>query len=164
MAAGRRPNPHVAAHPALRRRMADTLALLDTLHAADGRELGVGDSQVQELLALLRRHALIESLFIHPASRPWRPVPGGPPDWLPAARLTRGRSRVTTALYADADAMLKLFRTGKRADGSAEKVMPFEALSKMSETDVRALHLYLCSIRVVGDGGADPAPAPPKMR
>lgn len=74
------------------------------------------------------------------------PVPGGPPDWPPAARLTRGPGSVMVAQYADADAMLKLFRTGKRADGSAVKVMPFEALSKMSETDVRALHLYLRSL------------------
>ena len=74
------------------------------------------------------------------------PVPGGPPDWPPAARLARGEGNVMAARYADADAMLKLFRSGQRPDGSAVKVMPFEALSKMSETDVRALHLYLRSL------------------
>jgi mono/diheme cytochrome c family protein len=70
-------------------------------------------------------------------------VPGGPPDWPPAARLTRGEGNVMAAQYAEADALLALFRTGKRADGSAVRVMPFEALGQMSETDIRALHLYL---------------------
>ena len=37
--------------------------------------------------------------------------------------------------------MLKLFRTGKRPDGSAVKVMPFESLREMSETDVRCMVL-----------------------
>lgn len=74
------------------------------------------------------------------------PVPGGPPDWPPAARLTRGEGSVMAGPYAEADALLQLFRTGKRADGSAVRVMPFEALGQMSETDIRALHLYLRSL------------------
>jgi hypothetical protein len=39
--------------------------------------------------------------------------------------------------------MLRLFRTGKRPDGSDVLVMPFGSLRNMSETDVRALYLYL---------------------
>jgi len=69
-------------------------------------------------------------------------VPGGPPDWPAAANLTPGAGSVMPH-YPDADAMLKLFRTGKRADGSDVLVMPFGSLKNMSETDVRALHLYL---------------------
>lgn len=69
-------------------------------------------------------------------------IPGGPPDWPAAANLTPGAGTVMPA-YADADAMLKLFRTGKRADGSEVLVMPFGSLKNMSETDVRALHMYL---------------------
>ena len=72
-------------------------------------------------------------------------VPGGPPDWPPAAHLSGGPDSVMPR-YADADALIKLFRTGKRPDGSVVKVMPFEAFSKMSETDLRALHLYLRSL------------------
>jgi 5,10-methenyltetrahydromethanopterin hydrogenase len=49
-------------------------------------------------------------------------------------------------LYAEADALLELFRTGKRAYGSALRVMPFEPLGQMSETDIRALHRYLRSL------------------
>jgi mono/diheme cytochrome c family protein len=69
-------------------------------------------------------------------------VPGGPPDWPAAANLTPGPG-TAMALYPDADAMLKMFRTGKRPDGTEVKVMPFGSLKNMSETDVRALHLYL---------------------
>ena len=69
-------------------------------------------------------------------------VPGGPPDWPAAANLTAGAGSVMK-LYPDADAMHKLFRTGKRPDGSDVLVMPFGSLRNMSETDVRALYLYL---------------------
>ena len=69
-------------------------------------------------------------------------VPGGPPDWPAAANLTTGPGSVMK-LYPDADAMLKLFRTGKRPDGSDVRVMPFGSLKNMSETDVRALFMYL---------------------
>jgi hypothetical protein len=41
--------------------------------------------------------------------------------------------------------MIAMFRRGKRPDGSAVQVMPFESLGKMSDTDVRALHVYLKS-------------------
>lgn len=69
-------------------------------------------------------------------------VPGGPPDWPAASNLTAGPGSVMK-LYPDADAMLKLFRTGKRPDGSDVLVMPFGSLKNMSETDVRALFMYL---------------------
>lgn len=73
-------------------------------------------------------------------------IPGGPPDWPAAANLRPGEG-TGMAAYADAQSLLKLFKTGKRADGSAVKVMPFESLREMSETDVRALHLYLQSLK-----------------
>ncbi|MBE7366228.1 c-type cytochrome [Ramlibacter pallidus] len=69
-------------------------------------------------------------------------IPGGPPDWPAASNLTPGEGTVMTR-YPDADALLRLFRTGKRHDGSEVKVMPFNSLREMSDTDVRALHLYL---------------------
>jgi mono/diheme cytochrome c family protein len=70
-------------------------------------------------------------------------VPGGPPDWPPAARLAPGDGSVMAARYADAETFVRMLRTGKRADGSAIAVMPFESLRKISDTDARALHLYL---------------------
>ncbi|WP_137919093.1 c-type cytochrome [Hydrogenophaga sp. 2FB] len=69
-------------------------------------------------------------------------VPGGPPDWPPAANLTPGEGSVMPR-YADADTLIAMFRSGKRPDGSEVKVMPFGSLGAMSETDLRALYLYL---------------------
>ena len=42
--------------------------------------------------------------------------------------------------------MIAMFRSGKRPDGSVVQVMPFDSFSKMSDTDLRALHLYLKSL------------------
>ncbi|VTU34177.1 Alcohol dehydrogenase cytochrome c subunit precursor [Variovorax sp. SRS16] len=72
-------------------------------------------------------------------------IPGGPPDWPPAARLSPGEGSVM-ARYADADTFARLFKTGLRPDGSAVQVMPFGSLREMNDTDVRALHLYLKSL------------------
>jgi mono/diheme cytochrome c family protein len=71
-------------------------------------------------------------------------IPGGPPDWPPAARLTRGEGNAMER-YPSAESMIAMFRSGKRPDGSPVQVMPFEALAKMNDTDARALHLYLKS-------------------
>lgn len=70
-------------------------------------------------------------------------VPGGPPDWPPAARLNSKGSDSAMARYPNADAFVAMFRSGKRADGSAVRVMPFESFSKMSDVDLRALYRYL---------------------
>lgn len=70
-------------------------------------------------------------------------IPGGPPDWPAAADLRPG---VTMARYANAQAFMQLFKTGKRPDGSTVQVMPFSSLRELSETDVRALHLYLSGL------------------
>jgi cytochrome c553 len=72
-------------------------------------------------------------------------IPGGPPDWPPASRLVPGEGSVMPR-YATAESLLALFRSGKRPDGSAVQVMPFDSLKNMSETDVRALHLFLKSL------------------
>mgnify|MGYP001420675186 CR=1 FL=1 len=72
-------------------------------------------------------------------------IPGGPPDWPAAADLRPGAQGVM-ARYGEADALLQMFRSGRRPDGSVVRVMPFEALGKLSDTDARALHLYLKSL------------------
>jgi len=71
-------------------------------------------------------------------------IPGGPPDWPPAARLSAGEGSAMLR-YPNAEALIALFRSGKRADGSAVRVMPFDSLSKLSDTDLGALYLYLKS-------------------
>ena len=81
-------------------------------------------------------------------------VPGGPPDWPAAARLSPGEGSVMAVRYADAEPFLKMLKSGQRPDGSRVGVMPFEALAALSDTDARALHLYLKSL------GAQPAAQP----
>jgi len=78
----------------------------------------------------------------HGASLAGGKIPGGPPDWPPASRLKPGEGSVM-GRYPNAEALIALFRSGQRPDGTAVKVMPFESLRAMSETDLRALHLYL---------------------
>lgn len=72
-------------------------------------------------------------------------IPGAPPDWPAASRLAPGEGSAMER-YPDADSLIRLFRTGRRADGAAVRVMPFESLREVSDTDMRALHLYLRSL------------------
>ena len=69
-------------------------------------------------------------------------IAGGPPDWPASANLTAGAGSVM-ARYPTADAFAAMFHSGKRPDGSAIGVMPFESFSQMSDTDVRALYAFL---------------------
>jgi hypothetical protein len=39
-----------------------------------------------------------------------------------------------------------MFRSGVRPDGSKIAAMPFAAMAQISDTDARALHLYLKSL------------------
>lgn len=69
-------------------------------------------------------------------------VPGGPPDWPPAANLTPGDGSVMGP-YADEAAFAKMMRSGQRPDGSKIAVMPFQALSAMSEVDLQGIYRFL---------------------
>ena len=70
------------------------------------------------------------------------PIPGGPPDWPAAANLTPGKGSAMP-LYPDATAFVAMLRSGKRPDGSSIKVMPFESLRELNDTDAQALYAYL---------------------
>lgn len=69
-------------------------------------------------------------------------IPGAPPDWPAAAKLTPGEGTVL-ARYPDAESFARMMKSGTRADGSRIAVMPFEALQKMSDTDLHAMYLFL---------------------
>jgi mono/diheme cytochrome c family protein len=70
-------------------------------------------------------------------------IPGAPPEWPAAANLTPGEGSAM-AHYADADAFIRMLRTGRRPDGSAvDRVMPFESLQALNDTDAQALYLHL---------------------
>ncbi|MEO8835295.1 MAG: cytochrome c [Caldimonas sp.] len=73
-------------------------------------------------------------------------IPGAPPAWPPAAKLTPGPGSALDR-YATAEQFMAMLKTGKRPDGSSvSTVMPFTALREMSEVDVRALYLHLHSL------------------
>jgi len=69
-------------------------------------------------------------------------IPGGPPDWPAASNLTPGPGTVLT-VYDSVEKFKAMFRSGKRPDGSAVTVMPFETLREINDTDVSALYAYL---------------------
>ena len=79
-------------------------------------------------------------------------VTGGAPDWPEAADLTPGAGHAMTR-YTDAGAFARMLRSGRRPDGSAVAVMPFESLSKLSDVDVQALHAYLQTLQPSGATG-----------
>ncbi len=70
-------------------------------------------------------------------------IPGAPPEWPAAANLTRGEGSGMQP-YSSATDFSVMMRTGRRPDGSeVSPVMPFNALKKLSDTDVGALYAYL---------------------
>lgn len=70
-------------------------------------------------------------------------IPGAPPDWPPASNISAGAGSAM-ARYADAGQFRAMMRGGKRPDGGeVSKVMPFASLSKMNDTDLDAMYLYL---------------------
>ena len=69
-------------------------------------------------------------------------IPGGPPHWPAAANLTPGKDSAM-GRYPNAQAFVTMLRSGKRPDGSAIEVMPFESLARMNDVDAQALYAYL---------------------
>ena len=79
-------------------------------------------------------------------------IPGGPPDWPPAANITPGQGTVM-GRYPGVAPFTTMLRTGKRPDGTPIQVMPFESLSKLSDVDVQALYEYLKTVPARPAGG-----------
>lgn len=72
-------------------------------------------------------------------------IPGTPPDWAPAANLTPGQGSAMSH-YPDAAAFVAMLRSGRRPDGSAVTVMPFESLRELSDVDAQAVYAYLKTV------------------
>jgi hypothetical protein len=72
-------------------------------------------------------------------------IAGGPPDWPPAANLTPGDGSAMTR-YKDAAAFIAMLRSGKRPDGTAIQVMPFESLAKINDVDAQAIYEFLKTV------------------
>ena len=79
-------------------------------------------------------------------------IPGGPPEWPPAANITPGEGSVMPR-YPDVAAFQAMLRNGKRPDGTAIQVMPFESLSKLSDVDAQALYAFLKTVPPQKAGG-----------
>lgn len=79
-------------------------------------------------------------------------IPGGPPDWPPAANLTPGEGSAL-ARYPDATSFLAMLRSGRRPDGHPIRVMPFESLRALSDVDAGAVYLYLRTLPARPAGG-----------
>jgi hypothetical protein len=79
-------------------------------------------------------------------------IPGGPPDWPPAANLTPGEGSAMLR-YKDAEAFVAMMRSGKRPDGSAIQVMPFGSFSKMDDVDLPAVYAFLKTVPPRPAGG-----------
>ncbi|MGO4330334.1 c-type cytochrome [Cupriavidus sp. 2TAF22] len=73
-------------------------------------------------------------------------IPGAPPEWPAAPRLAPGDGSVMPR-YPDAGTFERMLRSGQRPDGAALQVMPFASLRQLNDTDVRALYLYLTSLK-----------------
>lgn len=80
-------------------------------------------------------------------------IPGGPPSWPAAADLRPGAGSVLSR-YPDARDFMQMMRSGRRPDGSAVAVMPFESFGYMSEVDLRGLYAYLQTLPSQPAGGS----------
>jgi mono/diheme cytochrome c family protein len=78
-------------------------------------------------------------------------IPGAPPDWPPAAKLTPGEGSAM-ARYDSVDKFVGMMRTGRRPDGtSVSKVMPFMSLRNLNDIDLAAMHTYLNGLAPKGN-------------
>lgn len=69
-------------------------------------------------------------------------IPGGPPDWKPAANITpTGIGRYSQ------DDFIRVMRTGTRPDGSqADSLMPYRLTKEMTDVELQAIYAYLQTV------------------
>jgi len=79
-------------------------------------------------------------------------IPGGPPDWPPAANITPGQGSAMSR-YPSAAEFTTMLRSGKRPDGTPIKVMPFGSLAKISDVDAQAVYEFLKTVPARPAGG-----------
>jgi mono/diheme cytochrome c family protein len=79
-------------------------------------------------------------------------IPGGPPDWPPAANITPGEGTAMSR-YPSSAHFVAMLRSGKRPDGTPIEVMPFESLAKLNDVDAQAVYEYLKTVPARPAGG-----------
>ncbi len=78
------------------------------------------------------------------------PIPGADPAWPPATNLTPHETGLKGWVEAD---FVKAIREGKRPDGSdLNPIMPWRALSNMTDTEVKAIFAYLTTLPPIAEG------------
>ena len=77
-------------------------------------------------------------------------IAAGPPDWPPAANLTPDSSG-RLSKWSEAD-FLNVLRTAKRPDGTTLHVAMPRAFGQMTETELKALWLYLKTLPAAATG------------
>jgi mono/diheme cytochrome c family protein len=74
-------------------------------------------------------------------------IPGGVPTWPAAANLTPGKGSAMRR-YPTPEMFMAMLRSGHRPDGTPiSPVMPFRSLGRMNDTDLRALHAFLKTVK-----------------
>jgi mono/diheme cytochrome c family protein len=73
------------------------------------------------------------------------PIPGAPPDFLPAANITMHESGIGSWTEAD---FFRALRTGRRPDGGvlAQQSMPWNTTKLMTDNEIKAIWAYLKSV------------------
>ena len=90
----------------------------------------------------------------HGTSLAGGPIPGGAPDWPPAANLTAAGS---VKDWSEA-AFANFLRTGVRPNGiPANPVMPIRMTKNLTDDEIQALWLYLKTVPTVPTGGLQTA-------
>lgn len=122
--------------------------------AAEKIDHGLPPSQPVEAAVNAQHGAYVANMCIgcHGEKLSGGKIPGGPPDWPAAANLTPGEGSAM-ARYADAAAFTAMLRSGKRPDGTAIQVMPFESLGRMNDVDAQALYAFLKTVPARAAGG-----------
>ena len=71
------------------------------------------------------------------------PIPGAPPDWMPAANLTPNGN---LASWTETE-FIAAFRTGIKPNGkSFDENMPYKAVGQMSDDELKSVWLFLLSL------------------
>lgn len=69
------------------------------------------------------------------------PIPGAPPEWLPASDIRKA----ALSSWTEAD-FIRALRTGRKPDGGAMRFpMPWQSLGRLTDTELKALWLYIQS-------------------
>ncbi|MDP6932202.1 MAG: cytochrome c [Myxococcota bacterium] len=78
------------------------------------------------------------------------PIPGGPPSWPDAANLTQADDGLKGWTETD---FLQAMREGRRPDGTdIDKVMPWELLGQLSDTELKSMWMYLETLEAIPTG------------